>query len=135
MVSMLLTPWIKDCFNQHFGHGLGWHAAFSVCCVGLSLSNYFAIRHTLDHIGSEPDCQSFWMPKLSALLAVGVAVVFLSAFILNFELVAKLFVYAVAVVVLGIFAYLIARNQPSEGAGLIVAPCCSSFSTSRYPHR
>jgi len=123
MVSMLLTPWIKDYFNAHFGHGLGWHAAFAVCCFGLlvGLTNYFAMRHTLDHIGSEPDNEPFSIKKLSAVLAGGVAVIFLSAFILNYELVARLFVYAAAFAVLGIFGYLITKSRQEERAGLIVA--------------
>lgn len=123
MVSMLLTPWIKDYFNQHFGHGLGWHAAFAVCCVGLivGLGNYFAMRHTLDHIGSDPDRQPFAWKKLSAVIIAGVAVVFLSAFILNYETVARIFVYAAAIAVLGIFAYLITKSSHEERSGLIVA--------------
>jgi len=123
MVSMLLTPWIKDFFNQHYGNGLGWHAAFAVCSVGLlvGLTNYLVMRHTLSHIGSDPDHKPFAWSKLAMVLAAGVAVVFLSAFILNFETVARVFVYAAGVVVLGIFGYLIAKSRPAERAGLIVA--------------
>ncbi len=63
MVSMLLTPWIKDYFNAHYGHGLGWHVAFAVSCVGLlvGLTNYLVMRHTLSHIGSELTGAS-WAP-------------------------------------------------------------------------
>ncbi len=123
MVSMLLTPWIKDYFNAHYGHGLGWHVAFAVSCVGLlvGLTNYLVMRHTLSHIGSEPDRQPFAWHKLGAVLVLGVGVVFLSAFILNYELVARIFVYAAAVAVLGIFGYLIVKSQHNERAGLIVA--------------
>jgi POT family proton-dependent oligopeptide transporter len=123
MVSMLLTPWIKDYFNAHYGHGLGWHVAFAVSCVGLlvGLTNYLVMRHTLSHIGSEPDQQPLDWRKLGAVLVLGVGVVFLSAFILNYELVARIFVYAAAVAVLGIFGYLIMKSQHNERAGLIVA--------------
>ena len=123
MVSMLLTPWIKDYFNAHYGHGLGWHVAFAVSCVGLlvGLTNYLVMRHTLSHIGSEPDQRPLDWRKLGAVLVLGVGVVFLSAFILNYELVARIFVYAAAVAVLGIFGYLIAKSQHNERAGLIVA--------------
>ena len=122
-ISMVLTPWIKNYVNAHYGHGFGWHAAFAVSCFGLlvGLTNYFAMRHTLDHIGSEPDSQPFSVPKLGAVLAGGVAVVFLSAFILNYELVARLFVYAAAIAVLSIFGYLIMKSRQEERAGLIVA--------------
>ncbi|MGH8224920.1 MAG: peptide MFS transporter [Gammaproteobacteria bacterium] len=122
-VSMVLTPLIKNYVNAHYGHGFGWHAAFAVCCVGLlvGLTNYLVMRHTLNHIGSEPDRQPFAWRKLGAVLVGGVAVVFISAFILNYELVAKICVYIAAGVVLVIFAYLIAKSQHSERAGLAVA--------------
>jgi len=123
MVSMLLTPWIKDFFNANYGHGLGWHAAFGVCSVGLlvGLSNYLVMRHTLSHIGSDPDRQPFSMQRLGMVLAGSVGIMFLSAFILNFEDVARAFVYAAAVAVLGIFGYLISKSRQEERAGLIVA--------------
>ncbi len=123
MVSMLLTPWIKDYVNAHYGHGFGWHAAFAVSCLGLlvGLTNYLVMRHTLNHIGSEPDRQPFAWHKLGAVLAGGVVVVFLSAFILNYEGVARVFVYAAAAAVLGIFGYLIIKSGHRERAGLIVA--------------
>src|SRR5690349_2299047 len=98
--SMLLTPLIKNYFNasyhgqlsgllgtsaaNFFGGGLGWHIAFAVCCAGLlvGLGNYAVMRHTLSHVGSEPDRQPFKFWKLAAVIGGGIAVVFLSAFIL-----------------------------------------------------
>ncbi|MGH8216170.1 MAG: peptide MFS transporter [Rhodanobacteraceae bacterium] len=138
MVSMLLTPKIKDYFNapysgqlswlgsyapNFFGDGLGWHIAFAVCCVGLlvGLGNYMVMRHTLNHIGSDPDHQPFKFWKLLAVIAGGIVVVFISAFILKYENVARIFVYVAAACVLVIFAYLIARSQKSEKAGLIIS--------------
>ncbi|MGH8427072.1 MAG: peptide MFS transporter [Gammaproteobacteria bacterium] len=123
MISMLLTPWIKDYVNAHYGHGFGWHAAFAVSCVGLlvGLTNYLVMRHTLAHIGSEPDRQPFAWHKLGAVLAGGIVIVFVSAFILNYEEVARIFVYTAAVAVLGIFAWLITKSHHDERAGLIVA--------------
>ena len=122
-VSMVLTPYIKNVVNAHYGHGFGWHAAFAVSCFGLlvGLGNYFVMRHTLDHIGSEPDRQPFSIPKLGAVLAGGVAVVFLSAFILNYELVARIFVYVAGAAVLGIFSHLIRNSSQEERSGLVVA--------------
>ena len=57
MFSQLLTPWLKDYFNEQYGNGLGWHVAFGVCAFGLVLGllNYAVMRHTMAHIGSEPD--------------------------------------------------------------------------------
>jgi len=136
--SMLLTPVIKNYFNASyhgqlavlgsgaprlFGDGLGWHIAFAVCAAGLlvGLGNYAVMRHTLSHIGSEPDRQPFKIWKLLAVLAGGVAVVFISAFILRYGTVAKIFVYVAGACVLAIFAYLIAKSSRSEKPGLIIA--------------
>jgi len=54
-------------------------------------------------------------------LALGVVAVFASAYVLDHEGVARVFVYAAALVVLGIFAYLITTSHRSERAGLIAA--------------
>jgi len=122
-VSMILTPWIKDYVNQTYGQNLGWHAAFAVCSVGLliGLSNYLVMRQTLAYIGSEPDNHPVNPRKLGAVLGLAVVAVFVAAFILNFELIAKIFVYMAGVVVLGIFAYLIRNGRPEERPGLIAA--------------
>ncbi|HET7921218.1 MAG TPA: oligopeptide:H+ symporter, partial [Gammaproteobacteria bacterium] len=123
MVSMLLTPWIKDVVNQHYANEMGWHAAFAVCCVGLlvGLSNYLVMRHTLSHIGSDPDFKPLDLRKLAAVLVVALVIVFLAALVLKYEEVARIFVYAAAIVVLAIFAWLIAKCHRDERAGLIAA--------------
>ncbi|HKT41294.1 MAG TPA: oligopeptide:H+ symporter [Rhodanobacteraceae bacterium] len=135
--SMLLTPKIKDYFNstyhgqlawlpgaQHlFGEGLGWHIAFAVCSVGLlvGLGNYAVMRHTLNHIGSEPDHQPFKFWKLLAVIGGGIVVVFISAFILKERTVAQYFVLIAGICVLAIFGYLIAKCSHAEKPGLIIA--------------
>ncbi|MGD2130438.1 MAG: oligopeptide:H+ symporter [Lysobacterales bacterium] len=123
MISQLLTPWLKDYVNEHYGNGLGWHIAFAVCSAGLvfGLANYMLMRRTLAHIGSEPDERPLHWGKLGAVLAVGVVAVFVSAFILQHQSVARAFVYVAGVVVIGIFAYLISVGHRSERAGLIAA--------------
>jgi len=123
MISMLLTPWIKDYVNEMYKSDFGWHAAFGVCCAGLivGLGNYFVMRHTLAHIGSEPDHLPLVWKKLWAVLGGAVVVVLLSAFILNYQGVARIFVYTAALTVLGIFGYLIRKSAPQERAGLIAA--------------
>jgi POT family proton-dependent oligopeptide transporter len=123
MVSMLLTPKIKDYVNAAYQNEMGWHAAFGVCCVGLlvGLGNYFVMRHTLDHIGSAPDEKPVQVKKLLAVLGMGVVAVFASALVLQSEDLAKIFVYAAGVVVVLIFAYLIYNSERSERAGLIAA--------------
>ena len=123
MISQLLTPWLKDYVNEHYGNGLGWHVAFAVCAIGLvfGLVNYFLMRRAMDHIGSEPDELPLNWGKLGAVLAGSVVAVFASAYILEHEGVARAFVYLAGAVVIGIFAYLINTSQRNERAGLIAA--------------
>ena len=66
MISQLLTPWLKDYVNETYGNELGWHVAFAVCAIGLVLGliNYWLMRRTMDHIGSEPDEQPLHWGKL-----------------------------------------------------------------------
>lgn len=122
-VSMLATPWIKDYVNEVYGNGLGWHAAFAVCSAGLivGLCNVLLMRHTLSHIGSQPDAQPLQVKKLMMVLAGGVVAVGCSAVILQYQAVARAFVYLAAIVVLSIFIHLIRKSEASERAGLIAA--------------
>ncbi|MGH8126059.1 MAG: peptide MFS transporter [Rhodanobacteraceae bacterium] len=138
--SMILTPIIKNYFNAPasgqlawlpaswqaaslFGNNLGWHIAFAVCCVGLlvGLGNYLVMRHTLNFIGSEPDHQPMKLWKLAAVIAGGIVVVFVSAVILKYANVARIFVYVAGACVLAIFAWLITRSRHSEKAGLTIS--------------
>jgi POT family proton-dependent oligopeptide transporter len=123
MISQLLTPWLKDYVNETYGNEMGWHVAFAVCAIGLFLGlvNYWLMRRTMDHIGSEPDDEPLNWTMLGAVLLGSIAFVFLSAYILNNQGVARAFVYLAGVVVIGIFAYLISTGQKSERAGLIAA--------------
>jgi POT family proton-dependent oligopeptide transporter len=122
-VSMLATPWIKDYVNATYGNGLGWHAAFAVCSVGLVLGilNLLFMRKTIAHVGSLPDDLPLHVGKLMLVLAGGVVAVGASAVILQYQTLARIFVYLAGVVVLGIFTYLIRKSEPSERAGLIAA--------------
>jgi POT family proton-dependent oligopeptide transporter len=54
-------------------------------------------------------------------LAAGLITVLISAVILNYEEVARIFVYAAVIVLLGIFAHLIRTSHRDERAGLIAA--------------
>ncbi|HUY83983.1 MAG TPA: oligopeptide:H+ symporter, partial [Steroidobacteraceae bacterium] len=122
-VSMLLTPWIKDYVNRVYGHNLGWHAAFAVCCAGLliGLGNFFLMRKTMQRIGSEPDALPPVPGRMPVVLAGSVLCVAGSAAVLQYESVARVFVYAAGAVLLGIFTHLIANSRRNERAGLIAA--------------
>ncbi|HEY7872887.1 MAG TPA: oligopeptide:H+ symporter [Rudaea sp.] len=121
--SMLLTPWIKDYVNTLYQNEFGWHAAFGVCCLGLvfGLVNYFFMRASMRHVGSDPDARPFNIATLLKVLAVGAVCVVIAAFILQHQSVARAFVWAAGVAMLGIFGYLIANSHKDERAGLIAA--------------
>ena len=123
MISMTATPWIRDVIAAKYGDSMGWHTAFGVCSIGLVLGliNYVLMSRTLAHIGSPTDNRPVDLKRLAAVLLAGLATVFISAFILQSETVAKWCVYAAGVVILGIFVHLIRSSQPSERAGLTAA--------------
>jgi proton-dependent oligopeptide transporter, POT family len=122
-VSMLATPWVKDYVNDHYGSGLGWHTAFAVCSVGLvvGLFTVLSMRHTLDRIGSRPDALPLDLRRLLMVLGGGMVAVGCAAVILQYQSVARAFVYLAGLVVLAIFVHLIRKSEVSERAGLIAA--------------
>jgi POT family proton-dependent oligopeptide transporter len=122
-ISMLLTPWIKDYVNGIYHNDFGWHAAFGVCSIGLlvGLVNFFFMRASLAHIGSEPDRHPFNLIKLLKVLVVGAVLAVIAAFILQQEAVARWFVILAAIALLLIFVYLIMKSHPGERAGLAAA--------------
>ncbi|HEY4292877.1 oligopeptide:H+ symporter [Luteibacter sp.] len=122
-VSMLLTPWIRDYVGEHYSDALGWHTAFGVCSIGLVLGliNYYFMRRTLAHIGSEPDNHPPVMKNVLGVIAGGIVIVAVSAYILQNQGVAQACVYAAGIVILGVFVHLIRSSEPGERAGLIAA--------------
>ena len=121
--SMLLTPWIKDFVNDTYHNTFGWHAAFGVCCLGLliGMANYFFMHKAMQHIGSEPDERPLHVSHFGLVLGAAVLCILGSAAVLQYEEVARVFVYAAGLVLLFIFAYLISRSHRDERAGLIAA--------------
>lgn len=115
-VAVLLTPWIKDRWS--------WHVAFAVCCAGLviGLIHYAVMAtRTLGDIGSAPDLQPLRKGRLALVLGGGVIALFAVIFVLQHSQVGVDCVYAGSLVVLGIFAHMIAHGSRSERAGLIAA--------------
>ena len=57
MISMTLTPWIRDYVGARYGDSAGWHTAFGVCSIGLIIGmiNYLLMSRALAHIGSPAD--------------------------------------------------------------------------------
>lgn len=123
MVSMTLTPWIRDVIGARFGDSAGWHTAFGVCSIGLllGLTNYAFMSRALRDVGSPPDRTRIDWARLG-LVALGAAgVVLLAVFILQSITVARVCVYAAGAVILAIFGYLIHNSERKERAGLIAA--------------
>ncbi|EIL91077.1 MULTISPECIES: peptide MFS transporter [Rhodanobacter] len=122
-ISMLLTPWIRDYVGAKYGDAWGWHTAFGVCAIGLVLGliNYSLMYRTLQHIGSPADDERVDLRKLGLLALAAIGMVFVSAFILQNEMVARICVYAAGVVILGIFIHLIRSSEHHERAGLVAA--------------
>jgi POT family proton-dependent oligopeptide transporter len=123
MISMTLTPWIRDYVGERYGDSAGWHTAFGVCSIGLLLgmSNYALMRRALAHIGSPADERPVNAGRLAAVLGGAVGMVLISAFILQSQAVARVCVYAAGVVILAIFANLIRTSHRDERAGLVAA--------------
>jgi len=123
MVSMTLTPWIRDYVGAHVGESAGWHTAFGVCAIGLTIGmvNYGLMHRALSHIGSPPDDVPINARRLAGVAGGACAVVMLSVVILQSETVARFTVYAASVAILGIFLHLIRSCHRDERAGLIAA--------------
>jgi POT family proton-dependent oligopeptide transporter len=123
MVSMTLTPWIRDYVGALYGDSAGWHTAFGVCAIGLAagLINYALLSRTLAHIGSPADERPVNRLQLGAVLAGALCVVFAAVLVLQSLLVARVCVYLAGAIVLGIFLHLIRGSHRDERAGLIAA--------------
>jgi POT family proton-dependent oligopeptide transporter len=123
MISMTLTPWIRDYVGEHYGDAAGWHTAFGACSLGLILGllNYTFMRRALAHIGSPPDESPVSARHVLATTVGGVVMVAVTVVILQSEAVARTCVYTAGVVVLGIFLHLIRSSRRDERAGMIAA--------------
>src|SRR5271156_3141499 len=68
MISMTLTPWIRDYVGERYGDSAGWHTAFGVCSIGLliGLINYALLSRALRHIGSPADDAPAQLGRIAA---------------------------------------------------------------------
>ena len=123
MISMTLTPWIRDYVGERYGDSAGWHTAFGVCSIGLVLGliNYALMSRALRHIGSPADDAPAQLGRIAAVAAGSLGMVIVTVLILQSEAVARICVYAAGIVILGIFVNLIRLSRSDERAGLIAA--------------
>jgi len=123
MVSMTLTPWIRDYIGERYGDSAGWHTAFGVCGIGLAvgLANYALMRRSLAHIGSPPDERPVSARHVAGLLAGALVVVGGAVLVLQSLVIARVCVYVAGAAILGIFLHLIRTSNRDERAGLIAA--------------
>jgi POT family proton-dependent oligopeptide transporter len=123
MISMTLTPWLRNYVGARYGDSAGWHTAFGVCSIGLVIGmiNYALMSRFMAGLGSPPDATPVKPARLAAVLGGGALVVMLSVLILQSETVARVCVYLAGAVILGIFVKLIASSRRDERAGLIAA--------------
>jgi POT family proton-dependent oligopeptide transporter len=123
MISMTLTPWLRDYVGARYGNSAGWHTAFGVCSIGLifGLVNYQVRIHTVARIGSPPDARPAKPGLLALVLGGGALMVLASVLILHSEIVARVCVYLAGAVILGIFIRLIGTSERGERAGMIAA--------------
>ncbi|GLQ49602.1 peptide MFS transporter [Dyella flava] len=123
MISMTLTPWIRDVVAAQYGDSMGWHTAFGVCSIGLILGliNYSIMSRTLAHVGSPADNEPVNKKRLLAVMVAAVAIVFASILILQSETVAKWGVVVAGIAMFFVFIYMIAVSHRNERSGLIAA--------------
>jgi POT family proton-dependent oligopeptide transporter len=123
MISMTLTPWLRDYIGERYGDSAGWHTAFGVCSIGLIIGmiNYGLMSRAMAGLGSPPDDAPVKPTRVVAVLGGAVLIVIAAVLILQSETVARICVYVASAIVLGIFAKLIASSRRDERAGLIAA--------------
>lgn len=112
-ISQSLTPWIRVRY--------GWHWAFFACLVGLVIGvvQFRLQRRAVAHLGSAPDFAPLRPGRLVAVIAGAVALSTLIALVIRSLEVARAIVWLAALLLLGLFALLIARGGRRERSGLI----------------
>jgi POT family proton-dependent oligopeptide transporter len=123
MISMTLTPWLRDYIGARYGDSLGWHTAFGVCSIGLIIGmiNYGLMSRAMAGLGSPPDDEPVKPARLAGVVGGAVLVVICAVLILQSETVARICVYVAAAIIFGVFVKLIASSRRDERAGLIAA--------------
>ncbi len=122
-ITVIITPIIKEVLTAKYGPEVGWHGAFSVSVVGLliGLLNYFLMKSSLDKYGSKVEEKPINVKNLIIVLFGCLLTVGVSAVILEYQELAKFFVYTALITITVIFIYLIFKCKDAERPGLVVA--------------
>jgi POT family proton-dependent oligopeptide transporter len=112
-LSQSLTPWLRVRY--------GWHWAFLACAAGLMIgvAQFRIQQRLLSHVGSAPDFKPLRLDWLAATIGGTLALSVAIAFVIQSVSVARAIVWASGVILLGMFAVMIARGSRSERSGLI----------------
>src|SRR5580658_8549495 len=95
MISMTLTPWLRDYIGARYGDSAGWHTAFGVCSIGLIIGmiNYGLMSRAMAGLGSPPDAAPVKPARVAAVLGGAVLIVIAAVLILQNQTVARICVY------------------------------------------
>jgi proton-dependent oligopeptide transporter, POT family len=124
-VSILLTPWIKDHPSWIVQVGPlrfdSWHLAFGLSAIGLTLglTSYGAFRRFVRPYGTAPDFQKLHWPRLSAVLAASLLLVFLLSEIIRSRSAALAVVGTFMALMVYIFIHLLLTVEPHERRRMI----------------
>lgn len=115
LFSMMLTPWLAAKY--------GWSAAFSLSVVGLviTLLNFLFCQRLVKNFGSKPDFAPLQPAKLLATLAGVVVLVFIAAWLLHHQSIARMTLAVVALGIVLIFAKEAFSLQGAARRKMIVA--------------
>ncbi len=124
-VSILLLPWIKD--HPQWLITIGplrfdsWHLAFGVSAMGLTLGllNYGVFRHYLRPYGAEPDFKPLKLGTLAAVIVISLAIAALLSEIIGYSAAALAVVVLLAVILVYVFARLLATGERGARNGVI----------------
>jgi proton-dependent oligopeptide transporter, POT family len=125
-VSILLTPWIKDHPNWFITLGPlrfdSWHLAFGISAIGLALAlvNYRLFGGYLRPYGAEPDFKPLKALTFAAVVAVLLPIAALLSEIIRYRAAALAVVGLFALLMIYVFAHLLATSERS-GRNRVIA--------------
>ena len=124
-VSILLLPWIKDQTQWLITIGPlrfdSWHLAFGVSALGLTLGllNYGVFRGYLRPYGAAPDFRPVRPGTLAGVIVISLAIAALLSQVIGYSAAALAVVVLLVLVLICVFARLLATGEPGARNGVI----------------